>query len=207
MRKLITALATTAVAGATVVVTGGTAMAATVTVTNPGGTGAYTATSTAVDLADGSVHMKCTGSTGTGTASSGIKSGTYTVPPTANIGNIDTLNFTNCTGPLGAVTTTVSTLPYHVFLTAKTSTGATGYIGPVNVHLSMPLCSFNVTGNAPGTYVNGTSNQLRLAPGTLPSGVTPLTVSGVSGCAGLVSNGQHPTYTANYTVSPNITVL
>ncbi len=202
MRKITAALLTTAAAGAAVALTAGTASAATLTVTNPNSSGAYTASSTSVKLTDGSVNMTCTGSAGAGV----IKSATYSVPPTANIGTISSLNFTNCTGPLGAVTTTVSGLPYNVFIAAGGTT-PTGYIGSANVHVSMPLCSFDVTGNAPGKYVNGTSNQLQLGPSVaLPSGVTPLTVSNVSGCAGLVHNGDHPSYTANYTVSPNITV-
>ncbi len=200
MRKIASMLLTTAAAGAAVALTAGTASAATVTVSNPNASGAYTATSTSVTLSDGGVNMTCTGSAGAGT----ILSGTYTTP--ADIGTITSLNYTGCTGPLGAVTTTVNSLPYHVFIGAP-GTPPTGYISGANVHVSMPLCSFDVTGAAPGKYVNGTSNQLQLTPTVaLPTGVTGLTVGNVSGCAGLVHNGDHPTYTANYTVSPNITV-
>ena len=66
----------------------------------------------------------------------------------------------------------------------------------------MTGCSFNVTGSAPGYYTNG-SHTLTLTP-KLPNKAlnkAQLTISGVSGCAGLVSNGDHPTYTSTYTLS------
>ena len=71
----------------------------------------------------------------------------------------------------------------------------------------MTGCSFKVTGSAPGFYTNST-HKLSLTP-KLPN--TPLnkgrlTVSGVNGCAGLVNNGDHPSYTSTYTVSRAVVI-
>jgi hypothetical protein len=72
----------------------------------------------------------------------------------------------------------------------------------------MAGCSFTVTGSAPGFYTNGT-HKLTLTP-KLP--ITPLntarlTVGNVNGCAGLVSNGDHPSYKSTYTLSRAIKIV
>jgi hypothetical protein len=204
MRKTTaTALLTTAAAAATLGLTATPAFAATtVTVTNPGGS-TYTASSSSTVLSDNGVNVNCSGSAAAGDlpSASGVA-----IP--AGVGTASSLSFSGCTGPLGTVTTTVSSLPYEINITAwdAANSRGTGYVGPVSVSVSMPLCTFDVTGNAPGYYDN-TNHQLVLTPDqALPSGVGGLTVSNVSGCAGLVNNGDTPTYTSSYAVSPAITV-
>jgi hypothetical protein len=159
---------------------------ATFTVT-PGG--AYTATSTAVTFKDGSVTMNCTGSTAKGT----LKSGSGLAG--AGIGSISSLAYTGCTGPLGTVTVTPGALPYSINAVSYASGVTQGNIGPVSVKVVMTGCSFTVTGSAPGNFNNSTSS-LNLTAGS------GLSVSGVSGCLGLVKNGDHPTYVASYKTSP-----
>src|SRR5215468_8898163 len=77
-----------------------------------------------------------------------------------------------------------------------------GLITGANTSVSMVGCSFKVTGSAPGFYTNGT-HKLTLTPKlpNRPLASGRLTVSNVSGCAGLVSNGDHPTYKSIYTLS------
>ena len=181
------------------------ALAATLTVKVTNG-GTYTASATSTVLTDNGVSVTCTGST----ASGSIPTKTYTsatVP--VKVGTTAKLAFTGCTGPLGAVTVTVNRLPYSVNVDSKTNTkGQTdGFIGGVNTKVSMTGCSFNVTGSAPGFYTNST-HKLTLTPAlpTKPLKTAQLTISGVNGCAGLVNNGDHPTYKSTYTVSRAIKI-
>lgn len=206
MRKRIGKILFTGAAAALAIGFGASsALAATLTVKVTSG-GTYTAKATSTVLTDNGVSITCTGST----ASGSIPTKTYTsatVP--VKVGTVAKLGFTGCTGPLGGVTVTVNGLPYSVKVDSKTNgAGQTdGMITGVNTSVSMTGCSFNVTGSAPGFYTNS-SHKLSLTP-TLP--IKPLTtaqltISGVSGCAGLVANGDHPTYKSTYTVSRAIKI-
>jgi len=163
--------------------------------------GAYTAKSSKTVLTDKGVSVTCSSSKASGL----VPTKTYTrakVPVT--VGTAAKLSFTGCTGPLGKVTVKVNRLPYHVTVTSKTNgKGQTdGLITGANTSVSMVGCSFKVTGSAPGFYTNGT-HKLTLTPKlpNRPLASGRLTVSNVSGCAGLVSNGDHPTYKSIYTLS------
>jgi hypothetical protein len=181
------------------------ATTATLTVKVTGG-GTYTASSSSTVLTDNGVSVSCTGSSAGGK----IATKTYTSKTSpVKVGTSSTLSFTGCTGPLGAVTVTVNSLPYSVKVDSATnSSGQTdGMVTGVNTSVSMTGCSFVVTGGAPGYYTNST-HVLSLTP-TLPNKAlnkAQLTVSGVSGCAGLVNNCDHPTYKSNYTVSRSIVI-
>jgi hypothetical protein len=175
----------------------------TVKVTN-GGT--YTASSSKTVLTDNGVSVTCSSSKASGT----IPTKTYrnaTTPVT--VGTSAKLSFSGCTGPLGAVTVKVNALPYKVRVDSKTtSTGKTdGMVSGANTSVSMTGCSFKVTGSAPGFYTNST-HTLTLTPTlpTKPLNTARLTVSNVNGCAGLVSNGDHPTYKSTYKVSRAIVI-
>ena len=75
-------------------------------------------------------------------------------------------------------------------------------ISNVQVTVSQTGCSLKVTGTAPG-YYNNSKHELVMTP-SLPVKVSKkpqLTIGDVSGCAGLISNGDHPTYSATYKVS------
>jgi hypothetical protein len=168
--------------------------------------GTYTATSSSTVLTDNGVSVTCTGSKATGT----IATHTYTSATTpVKVGGSKTLSFTGCTGPLGAVTVTVNALPYKVKVDSATNaSGQTdGMITGVNTSVSMTGCSFTVTGGAPGFYTNS-NHTLSLTP-TLPNkplNSAKLTVSNVNGCAGLVNNGDHPTYKSTYAISRAIQI-
>ncbi len=105
------------------------------------------------------------------------------------------------------MTTTVQKKPTLNADSKSTSKGATdAIITNVDVSVSMMGCSFDVTGSAPGFYNNKT-HTLTMTSGKLPAkelATAQLTVSGVTGCAGLVKNGDHPTYNASYVVSRHI---
>jgi hypothetical protein len=176
------------------------AMTSTLTVKVTKG-GSYTASSSNTVLTDNGVSVTCTGSA----ASGSVPTKTYTNATTpVTVGTSAKLSYSGCTGPLGAVTVKVNKLPYKVQTDSKTnSKGQTdGMISGANTSVSMTGCSFNVTGSAPGYYTNG-SHTLTLTP-KLPNKAlnkAQLTISGVSGCSGLVNNGDHPAYTSTYTLS------
>jgi len=127
------------------------------------------------------------------------------------IGTVASLSFSNCAGPLGAVTTTVEAKPYAVSTNSKTNRkGQTdAIITGVKVAVNMTGCSFTVTGSAPGFYSNKT-HTLTMTPKLPTKALTKaqLTVSGVATgtCGGLVNTGDHPTYKASYTVSRKVII-
>ena len=154
-RVLFTAAAAAAVVGLTV----GPALATTthLTVKVKGG-GSYTATAKTTVLTDNGVSVTCKtmGKTPSSKASGKISSGTYRGSAPLKVGTATKLAFNNCTGPLGAVTTTISGTPYLVKANSTTnSKGDTdALITGTNVHVSMTGCSFNVTGSSPGYFSN-----------------------------------------------------
>jgi hypothetical protein len=172
----------------------------TVKVSGSSSTGTVTASSSKTVLTDNGVSVTCTSSK----ATSVIKNGTHMGTSPVGIGTVTKLSFSGCTGPLGGVTVTVHSLPYKLSIDSKTVSGKTdGIISGVNTFVSTTGCSFTTSGSAPGFYNNGnhTLNMTSKLPIT-PLNKAQLTISGVSGCAGLIHNGDHPTYTATYTVSP-----
>jgi hypothetical protein len=181
------------------------ATSATLTVKVTGG-GSYTGSSSNTVLTDNGVSVTCTGSKASGT----IPTKTYTNATTpVTVGTSAKLSFSGCTGPLGKVTVKVNKLPYKVQADAKTnSKGQTdGMVSGANTSVSMTGCSFKVTGAAPGYYTNS-DHTLTLTPKPpgKPLNKAQLTISGVSGCAGLVSNGDHPSYKATYKISRAIVI-
>jgi len=210
-KRASTVLATLGAAGAVVGLSAAPAMAATTLTVKVSNGGSYTATSAKTVLTDGNLSVTCTtsGSTPASKTSGKVPTGSHTGTSPVKVGTAATLVFNNCTGLAGAVTTVVNSLPYTISVDSKTtSTGKTdGIISGVNVNVSMTGCSFTVTGSTPGFYTNGT-HKLAVTK-TLPTpalNTAKLTVSNVSGCAGLVNNGDHPTYTGTYTVSRHFTI-
>ena len=181
------------------------ATSASLTVKVTGG-GSYTATSSNTTLSDNGVSVTCTSSTASGT----IPTKTYSNATTpVTVGTSAKLSFSGCTGPLGAVTVKVNSLPYKVQADSKTnSKGQTaGMVAGANTSVTMTGCSFKVTGSAPGFYTNnGHTLTLTPTPPVKLLNKAQLTVSGVNGCAGLVSNGDHPAYKATYKVSRAIVI-
>jgi len=200
-----------ATAGAVIGLSAAPAMAATTLKVKVSNGGTYTATTAKTVLKDGTVSVTCStvGSTPASKATGSVPTGTHTGTSPVTVGTAKTLNFKNCVGPLGAVTTTIKALPYSIKVDSTTNgSGQTdGMITGVNVHVSMTGCAFDVKGSAPGFYTNGTHKLTvtKKLPIT-PLNTAKLTVSNVAGCAGVVNNGDHPTFTATYTVSRHFTI-
>jgi hypothetical protein len=205
MKRASKVLFTVAATGAVVSMAAGTALAATHLTVKVTGGGSFTAKSTKTVLTDNGVSVTCTGSSGSGTIASKTDSGNSPV----KVGTITKLSFSNCSGPLGKVTTKVMGLPYTMSVDSKTtSKGSTdGIISGAKVAVSMTGCSFMVTGSTPGFYTNS-SHKLTVTAKLPTKGLNSakLSVSKVSGCAGLVKNGDHPSYTSTYTVSRKIVI-
>lgn len=201
MRKHLTAvlLSGTAAAAAIMLSASAASAATTLTVKVSGG-GTISASSSNTVLTDRGVSLKCTKSTGKASVANGTKTGTSPV----TVGSITSLSFSGCSGPLGPVTVTVHSLPYKLKVDSKTASGKTdGIISGVNTSISSAACSLTVTGSAPGFY-NNSNHTLNMTPSlpTPPLNSAKLTISNVSGCAGIIMNGDHPSFTATYTTSP-----
>jgi hypothetical protein len=198
------------------------AAAATVSVTNPSADGSYTAVTTHssfLDLSTG-ISLTCTSGGGQNYGSQGAgvlpsQSGA-TLPATFGTG-IQSLLFNTaggCTSLLGSVTSIATDTPYEIVIQnypgvksdGVTPANGDGYIHIKNVNVSMPACSFTVSGDAPVYYDNAT-HSLNVTPDvapeygtattgdvTLPDG--PLTINNVSGCLGEVNNGDIGAYYA-----------
>ncbi|MPZ84524.1 MAG: hypothetical protein GEV28_30710 [Actinophytocola sp.] len=143
-------------------------------------------------------------------------SGTFTSGPgvTNPLGTVETLGFSNCTGgPLGDVTATVNEPPYDIIGStydqyAEGVSGVpetTGYIGHFGLHISMTVCEFDLVGNVPFTFDNDTGDWRVGGEGPLPAGVAALHVINVSGCLGLVNDGDPGVYLAGYLLNQMIT--
>ena len=211
VRRATNLLFIAAAAGAVVGMSAAPALAATTLTVKVSNGGTYTATASKTVLSDNGVNVSCT-STSTTAASKGsgtVATATHTGTSPVKVGTVSKLAFNHCSGPLGAVHVTVNALPYSIKVdSATTSTGKTdGIITGASVHVTMTGCSFNVTGSAPGFYTNGTHKlSVTKSLPTTPLNSAQLTVSSVSGCAGLVNNGDHPSYTSTYTVSRHFTI-
>jgi hypothetical protein len=211
MKRARSVLFTVAAAGAVVGLAAAPAMAATTLTVKVSNGGTYTATTSKTVLTDGSVNVTCTssGSTPASKATGSVPSGTHTGTSPVAVGTAKTLVFNNCSGPLGPVTTSLSGFPYSIKVDSKTnSTGQTdGIITGVKAKVSMTGCSFTVSGSTAGFWSNKTFKlTVTPKPPITPLNKAQLTVANVSGCAGVVNNGDHPTFTGTYTVSRHFVI-
>ena len=207
--RLVTALrpgriafsATTAIL--TVVLGAGPAAATTWTVTPGGPFSGHAGTTKLKDTTDGNT-LNCSSSVLSGRFKPGSGlSGT-------NIGAITGGGkFNGCLGPLPlAYTITLAGLPWHVSVTSDHNGVVHGMVSHIEITAVLPACHFTIDGTAGGafdgiapfTYSNST-HTLKL----LPAG-TNLHYYEVSGCAGLVNNGDSAVYLASYTLSPGQTI-
>jgi hypothetical protein len=194
---------------------------ATITITSNSPEGTYTAVtshSSFLDLNSG-VTLTCTGGGGQNYGSQGtgaLPDQTSDLPATQADG-ISSLLFNTaggCTSLLGSVTSIATDTPYEIVIQnypgvksdGVTPANGDGYIHIKNVNVSMPACSFTVSGDAPIYYDNATTS-LNVTPDvapeygtgaggdvTLPDG--PLTINNVRGCLGEVNNGDIGAYYA-----------
>jgi hypothetical protein len=129
----------------------------------------------------------------------------------AGLAKITAISFTTCTGPLGLTFTVKSSaLPWKlnaVSYNKKTGT-TTGTITGIHSTLSGPACSAVVDGTGAAkdngmvkvTYVNKTHKLTVLTKGD------NLHIYKVSGCSGLINDGDPSTFTAVDAVSPGQTI-
>ncbi|MER7201128.1 hypothetical protein CG723_04840 [Streptomyces sp. CB01635] len=157
-----------------------------------------TATSSNVLLGVNGIDMTCTYAD----ATAALQSATGNP---AQVGTIAPANFGRsgepCTSILGNVTTTTTT-PWRLWVEGDydAATGTSpGFIDNIKATVTVATCSFDVTGTAHGSYKNGgtgTAGKL-----TVATNATELTTSNVSaGCAGIISNGDHPSFNGVYDV-------
>jgi len=197
MRMTRVALAAaTAMAALTLSATSALATATTYTV-SPGGSYSGTAgTTTFTDNNTGNELSRTSGkASGTLESGSGL-SGT-------DIGTITSTTFSKCTGPLGLSFTVKQVGTWDINITSSSGGISDGFISSVDATLSGPLCSATVTGSADASYSNSTG-VLTLKPVSGSGHV--LTVSGVSGCLGLINNGDTSSFDGAYTISPAQTI-
>jgi hypothetical protein len=160
-----------------------------------------TATTTSVVLGVNGIDMTCT------YADAGAHLQSATGNP-AQVGTIAPVNFGRsgepCTSILGNVSTSTTT-PWRLWVEGDYDSAngvSQGYIDQIQANVSVAGCAFDVTGTAHGNFKNGGPGT----PGklTVATTATELTVANASvGCAGLVSNGDHPSFNAVYDVVVN----
>jgi len=181
------------------------AFAATTWTVSPGG--AITAKSGKTTLTDTTTDtvLTCKSSSTSATlkSGSGLKG--------AGLGSITAVTFKTCTGPLSLTfTVTTNALPWKLNAKSYNSTTGvtTGTITGIDATLSGADCSATVDGTAAGadngevkaTYTNSTGKlKVKTTGGNLH-------IYDVSGCAGLIADGDATTFSATYTVSPIQTI-
>ena len=160
-------------------------------------------------LKDNGVSVTCSSAATTraSTVTGSIPTATAKGASPVKIGTVAALRLKNCTGPRGGGQGQQASVPGQSRLDDQQRGQTDAMITGVNASVAMKGCSFTVTGRAPGFYANST-HKLKMTP-KLP--ITPLTkaqltISNVAGCAGLIMNGDHPTFTATYTVSRAIKI-
>jgi hypothetical protein len=170
---------------------------------SPGGP--FTATSGTVTVVVSSTGSKltCTSSKATGVFKKGSGlSGTH-------IGRFKTFTFSKCTGPDGLSFTITPTLPWYINITSiNMAQGvADGTISSISATVSAPGCSFVVAGTSASeggttgiTYTNSTAHL------DVTEANSTLHIWDVSGCFGLVADGDTISYSADYTVNPPQTI-
>jgi len=160
------------------------------------GTANYTGKTSHVSFVNNGVHLDCTG----GTASGVQKLGNNVAA--AKFGSITKSTWKGCHGPGGLKLFVVQKQTWFLNGSGKTSaTGVTpGFINTVKAFVhSKPAsnCNFIVTGAVNDNYANKTHHLNVRSAGKAHR----LTLSKVHGCFSLLHNGDHPRFTATYTIS------
>ena len=208
MRHHIRALA---LAGAAAALTAAlsTGPAATAAVTTPAAAptfsitpgGAFSFTGTITLTTSGGVSFTCKVK-GTGIFKTGAVQGNH-------VGTIKTITFTDCTGPAGLSPAAIgNALPWYINFTSYASGAASGNISGIDVGVSGPGCSAVVDGTS-GSADNGKTG-MKYTNSSAQIGLTKaggnLHVRDVSGCLGLLDNGEAVTASGTLKVTPAQTV-
>ncbi|QMU71715.1 hypothetical protein [Streptacidiphilus sp. P02-A3a] len=194
MRRIFRTAAALAMALCVLLGLGATqAVASPVWTVSGGGALSATATPLPVQLlnASGFVVFSCTSSAVTGNAPNG------TALPGTSLITFSGFPFSGCTAAPGVASTlTIGTLPLTLTATAYSSaTGiTTGVVPGFVLILQNTVCTARFSGALNATYDNSTHNL------TLQN---KLPASGVTGCLGLINNGD----ILNYTITYHLTTL
>ncbi|MEW2356271.1 hypothetical protein [Spirillospora sp. NPDC029432] len=123
--------------------------------------------------------------------------------PDPRIALLNDQGFTRCGGPFGMVFEMYVSNTWELTAISPTADPDVNNVVLTNIslHLNGPACSASFTGSIPGTYDNETA-ELHL-DGT---GSASLTASSVSGCLGIVRNGDIFTWTGDYLADPPFTL-
>lgn len=125
----------------------------------------------------------------------------------AGIGSIGSGTITGCSSTL-PIFVTLRGLPWHINVTSYASGVVHGTISHIQITVALAGCSFMIDGSAAGA----SDGAARFAYSDSTHKLTVLPTRGnlhiymVSGCAGLVHNGDGASYTASYTISPGQTI-
>ena len=134
----------------------------------------------------------------------GTANGTITPGATASkAGEIAGSSFNGCLGPLGIPLNVTQVGTWDINIAGDNVGGVTpGSIGSISASVSNPggACDFDVTGSVGGSFDENTQ-QLSASGGGL-------TVSNVSGCFGLIQNGDPATFDGAYQLAniANVTI-
>jgi hypothetical protein len=199
-------------AGLTVTLGVTAALAATTWTIRPGGAvTAMSGTATFNDTKTGGL-FKCTSLSARGTLKTGSGlSGSHA-------GSISAVGFARCTSPLGRFraqridvvwTPQAAGLPWHLNFSSDDRGVAQGTISHIQIHVSTVFgCTVVIDGTS-GTATDGT---VRLRYSNSTGHLTVLATGGnlhaykVSGCVGLVNNGDPVTISATFTLNPKQTI-
>lgn len=117
------------------------------------------------------------------------------------VGHITSISFTGCTGPLATVTLTATGLSWPVSAQPAVRTvGETSGSHGVSVDVTAPGCSANVDGTGGRTNTGVIHFMFKHVSGGLGVVVTAgnLHFYAVSGCSGLVGNGDPVSFSVSY---------
>ncbi|MET7858068.1 hypothetical protein ABZS81_12720 [Streptomyces sp. NPDC005318] len=161
---------------------------------NTNADGHYNATASPTTLTDTNTGatLTCSSATATGQLPNGAASG-------SPLATITSTTWNSCSGPLGITFTVQQNGIWNINAAPplNASGGVDGTIDNVSAHITGSLCSADVTGGVPATYDN--NGHLVVHPTNPPS----LTISNVSGCLGLLNNGDTVAFDATYNVAPS----
>ena len=147
--------------------------------------------------------ISCSSSAVTGTLNSGSGlNGT-------GIGSVNELSLDNCTGPRGlTLTVTPNTLPLALNAVSYKAGVTTAMITGINATLSGSDCSATVD----GTAADAADGQVKASYSNSKDQLTVVTTGGnlavynVSGCAGLINDGDGVTVSGSFKLSPAQTI-
>lgn len=133
-----------------------------------------------------------------GTASGTIKLGRRVAA--AKMGTVTKTAYTSCTAVGGLVTLTQTQVgTWYLNGSGKTANGVTKvFISNVKAKISSTACSLTLTGSADATYTNSTG---KLAVKPRAGSGHKLKASNVSGCSGLITNGDVIAFVGTFRVS------